>query len=279
MILRPMVLFAVAALVATAGCGGGNSSNAPAATPQSAADSRSVIEAVTPLPNPPAGASAPQFSVLALTKTGETRVSRTVFDYSFNASGKNSSAAAVASWSAMLVSTPPGTIVQTGTFQFGPTAAGGVTTSINSIVLRIDRTIPWDPSALGWTFVAVPLDSDVGGSDLNGNGIRDDVESFINTKYAGNPSGIAAALQLAKFYQQSALSIGTINDRTASAANAIACLFDIFGDSSPQVVDQIQHAQINTSARARAYLNEQALAAGQIIPTPPSSRVPRSTCN
>lgn len=101
----------------------------------------------------------------------------------------------------------------------------------------------------------------IAGTDANNNGVRDDVETYVNAKYPAAAQK-AAALQVARTIQSQLLVDKA--DKTAMAALAIAeeravnCVYSKFdgsGTSKPGVViDELEAVTANTKERLVAYL-------------------------
>lgn len=96
-------------------------------------------------------AAASQFEVIALQKIGEQRVNRTTYDYTYRISIRNNGAQDSANLTAILTDAPAGTSIVSGTVSAGAIAAGATATADGQIVLRIDRTQPFDPAGLVWS--------------------------------------------------------------------------------------------------------------------------------
>ena len=102
--------------------------------------------------------------------------------------------------------------------------------------------------------------SDIAGPDANNNGVRDDVEAYINTRYLVAPQK-AAVLQLARSFQKQLLVNKT--DKPAvklsllAGAYAVHCVYSKFDGNSPfqpsAVVEEIESVTTNTKARLLAY--------------------------
>ena len=102
----------------------------------------------------PAPAAAALFEVTGMQKTGETRVSRTVYDYIYQVSIRNNGSGTAANVQATLVGVPNGVTIIHGEVAAGSIGAGATVTPKDLVVLRIDRTIPFDPAGLSWTFTS-----------------------------------------------------------------------------------------------------------------------------
>lgn len=98
-------------------------------------------------------AASAQFEVTGLQKLGETRVNRTVYEYTYQVSIRNNGAAA-ANVQAVLTGVPNGVTVIDGQVAAGSIGAGASVSPQDTIVLRIDRTIPFDAAGLAWNIAS-----------------------------------------------------------------------------------------------------------------------------
>jgi hypothetical protein len=135
-----------ATLLAVMAACGNSDQDGQAGAPRQLASVSSVMQA--------APAAAALFEVTGLQKTGETRVSRTVYDYIYQVSIRNNGSGAVANVQATLATVPKGVTIIDGKVTAGSIGAGATVTPTDFIVLRIDRTIPFDPAGLSWTFAS-----------------------------------------------------------------------------------------------------------------------------
>lgn len=220
--------------------------------------------------------------VTGLTKVSEARVGRTDFDYVFKVSVRNASTTPYQGVALALTSAGPGATVIDGSVTVGNIAAGAVTLASDTVTIRQDRTRAFNAATLVWTIAGTPDSTpqaqlaaleDAGtipklergnvlaGVDLNGNGIRDDVEAYISKQFT-DPAQRAAALQTAKGLQ-AALLVNP-QDRVAAKAaslrlgDAIHCIyvrFSITGPTPPgKVVTDLEAVTTNTKQRLLAYL-------------------------
>jgi len=95
-----------------------------------------------------------QFEVTALQKNSETRISRTVYEYTYQVSIRNNGSSSAADVRAMLSAAPSNTTIVDGKVNAGSIAAGTTVTPADPIVLRIDRTKPFNTADLTWTISA-----------------------------------------------------------------------------------------------------------------------------
>ena len=134
----------VAATAVLAGCGGGTGDAGAMATAaaqaQQVPDRQALLAA--PTTNP---------SVTALSKVAERRTGRTVFEYDFRITVHNGSVAQTG-LKAQLSGAGPGTTVVDGTVLVGNLAADASTTPTDTITLRLDRSVAFQPALLVWQF-------------------------------------------------------------------------------------------------------------------------------
>jgi hypothetical protein len=123
-------------------CGGGSGPG-----PASGGQPRLLAAVAAPV-------AAPQVTVTAVTKVGELRISRTVFDYTFRISVKNTGASPLNGVVATLTAAGAGTTIIQGAVAVGTLAAGASATPAATITLRQDRTQPFDAAALAWQVTA-----------------------------------------------------------------------------------------------------------------------------
>jgi hypothetical protein len=99
------------------------------------------------------------------------------------------------------------------------------------------------------------------GPDLDGNGVRDDVDAWIKSNLT-DPKQVAAAVQFAKVMQQAVLVDASNNSGTRIVGKnmslAISCVFSRFpyegSNSSSQIVKKMEALTSNTKYRLKAYL-------------------------
>lgn len=102
----------------------------------------------------------------------------------------------------------------------------------------------------------------VEGVDANGNGIRDDIDQFIERNYATEPQR-QAARQLAKYLQQALVidkqNRAALKENSVRGMHAVHCTFIRFDGANgskhaAKVVDELEAVTTNTKARLLAYL-------------------------
>lgn len=120
------------ATVALAACGGGDDA--------STSDARS---------SPLAAGVAVQQGVTLLTKVSETRVSRTVYDFVYKVKVQNGSVA-MRNVKAKLTAAGSGTTVVDGDVVVGDVDSNEAAAPSDTITIRHDRSVPFDPAALAW---------------------------------------------------------------------------------------------------------------------------------
>ena len=110
------------------------------------------------------------------------------------------------------------------------------------------------------------------GIDLNGNGVRDDIERWIAFNYPGSEKTRTALAQQAMAVQDS-LIVGRNKDAPLAlqtdnkAADANACLIYVIGSVNQQIAlsKTLLATSLNTRARSLAYLDFGDLLAGEIL--------------
>jgi hypothetical protein len=132
-------LAALAASLLLLACSGGSE---PAALSASAQAGGQATALAVPVPTVNA-------SVLGLTKISETRVGRTLFDYVFRITVQGGSEALPGA-TAHINAAGPGTTVIEGDVQIGNLAAGATVTPTDTITLRQDRLLAFQPALLVW---------------------------------------------------------------------------------------------------------------------------------
>lgn len=116
--------------------------------------------------------------------------------------------------------------------------------------------------------------SDLNGPDLNGDGLRDDIEAILKAKYQGKQ--LTSTKQLARSYQ--AVFDLPDGDRIAAkalinkASRGLKCVFHNFQggeDEPPAAVSQtIESMTFNTKDRLNAYLRLNKILDGSVLSWP-----------
>jgi len=94
--------------------------------------------------------------VVSLTKTAEVRVSRTVYDYTFRVTVANNSGSDQKDVKASVTGVGTGTMVIDGSVEVGALKNGASVSPADVIILRHDRTVPFDTQALVWQIAGTP---------------------------------------------------------------------------------------------------------------------------
>lgn len=237
---------ALCIFLSLAACSGGDGAlTAPSTSPVKLAASTVVV---------------PGIIVTGITKVSETRVSRTVYDYVFQVSFKNNGSIAQSGVAATLTGTGPGATIQDGSVIVGDLVAGGTATPPDTITIRQDRTLPFSEGMLIWAITtnsSTPPPGTVAGLDVDNDGVRDDVQAFIITKFPNDPPIRDAVLQLAKSYQAVATSNNQnqLDAAEISRREAAVCLSDRTSPSKALELNaSLRAVQLNTDARYAAEL-------------------------
>lgn len=99
---------------------------------------------------------AADFEIDNYTLVSSTRVTRTVYEYTYKADVGNWSGADT-SITATVTSTAPHIIVVENSLSFGDVPDGATVESTDTFIVRLDRSKPFDEKALVWTVQATPL--------------------------------------------------------------------------------------------------------------------------
>lgn len=102
-----------------------------------------------------AGAEA-DVQVVELVKISELRVSRTVFDFTFQVRVRNTGDTAYDNVSLTIDAAGAGATVRDGTVALASLAAGATTLTEDTVTIRQDRTRPFDAAALVWRVAGTP---------------------------------------------------------------------------------------------------------------------------
>jgi hypothetical protein len=140
----PVCLWAAASLLAACGGGGGGSPTLSAAKPE---PSKRPLAVSSP------AAVVPGVQVDALELRAQRRISRTVFEYDYRVTLRNTGPL-VMGVVARIGSTGPGTSVVDGVVDAGTLGAGATLTPADLVTVRHDRLMPFAPEQIGWQFSA-----------------------------------------------------------------------------------------------------------------------------
>lgn len=100
--------------------------------------------------------ASPQLTISSLQKTGEKRINRTVYEYTFKTSVTNAGQAPEKNVTAELIKAGDGTDIISGVIAAGDIAAGATVHPAGTLVVRHDRTFPFSLTSLSWAVEAEP---------------------------------------------------------------------------------------------------------------------------
>lgn len=145
--------FLTVVLLMQSGCGGGDP------TSQTGGDGTNASKQTAAAAN---GLASTYLKVVSLTKVSETRVGRTVFDYTFKVSVRNTGSSAYENVVLTLTAAGAGATVIDGRLALGSIAAGAELSPGDTVTIRQDRTLVFDAAALIWLIegTALPANSD-----------------------------------------------------------------------------------------------------------------------
>ena len=172
--LRRRQLAAAALALGLCACGGANDPTQPpapkvmlaAATPaapvpdgeQGTESAAAADTQLAPLADltllPDSSLAAGPFTVTALRKAGEQRINRRIYEYTFRVSIRNNGSEAASNVRAVLASVPAGASIEDDTVLAGGMNAGATVTPDDTIILRIDRTRPFELGGLVWNITS-----------------------------------------------------------------------------------------------------------------------------
>lgn len=221
-------------------------------------------------------------TVTDFTLVSEKRITRTIFEYTYKATITNDDTARK-NVQATLTGAGTGTTIIEGVINVGLLSANQAITPVDTVTIRQDRALPFNQAALVWNIqseanltpkqeiqlledkgILPKLDrsSDVQGPDVNANGIRDDVETYIATNYTTTPQR-AAAEQFARVVQTAMLvdtaDSAAVKAESLKSSKAVHCIYTRFdgslGTKQPAaVVQEIESISTSTKERLLAYL-------------------------
>jgi len=127
------------------------------------------------------GAPLPDVSIEQGQLLSSERMSRTVFRYTFDVGIENNGEAAE-NVQATATSTSGAVSIVDASLSIGSLTEGLTQRSDLTYILDLDRTVPFDPSALVWAVSGdLPLDDgSLEGLDRDGDGVRDDLQAWIS---------------------------------------------------------------------------------------------------
>lgn len=214
---------------------------------------------------------------IAYWQVAERRTSRTAFEYDFAAEVTNRGGDTV-DLVAVVSSASPATQVLDDTLGFGALPAGESRESQpDTFTIRQDRTAPFQPSALVWRFMDGQLPPDPGpladdtvpGFDVDADGVRDDLQRFIWSKYPDSANKRNALLQQARANRRILLEAPDSPELSRLAqqlSHAVDCVSGVFGASEGYRAGmEIRAAQLDTVARLRASSLRSAALSGAVL--------------
>lgn len=280
---RLAVPLLAAALFTVSGCGGGSSGSMQANDSTELAISPPRLMQQLPVSGNVEGQVLSPVHVNSLTLIEEKRVGRTIFEYTYRANVLNNGPAIQAA-TLTLTAAGSGTTIVDGAIVIGGLAAGASVVANDTVTIRQDRMVPFDPNAFVWqvstTVNPPPTPPDtVAGVDANGNGIRDDVETYIRSAYT-TPALQNALLQVAAGLQMTATATTSAQRDAAETARLDAglCLADRTSPAlAGQLIAVIQGKQLDTPERVRVDFAFRDSLAGKTVPAS-AAMVTGGTC-
>jgi hypothetical protein len=100
------------------------------------------------------------------------------------------------------------------------------------------------------------------GSDRNGNGVRDEVEEWIQTKF---PPGdkLESAMDVARAFQTECENPETAD--LQEGIDALHCLFDVHNFSTDDFIQELKGRTVNTLSRSIGFLKYNSRLSGKML--------------
>ena len=137
----------------------------------------------------PAEASA-QFSISNYALVSETRITRSVSDFEYRANIVNTGVAR-SSVTATLTSAPGASQIIRGLLHFSNVPANGQSTSTDTFLIRVDRTVAFNLANLQWSFAVANANAPISNAGPNQTkGLQ--TTATLNGSGSSNPSGIGS---------------------------------------------------------------------------------------
>ncbi len=104
----------------------------------------------------------------------------------------------------------------------------------------------------------VPTGVGLGGADLDGDGVRDDIQAFINAQFAGDEEQKMSLLRLAAAYRDTLLQADSSEQSLENGellTHIIECAFSHFGseEDALEAIRQLEELNTDTIERLQAY--------------------------
>ena len=101
------------------------------------------------------------------------------------------------------------------------------------------------------------IQAEIHGEDKQGNGIRDDVELWVDSNFGSDRNHREALRQLAKDYQTALMTTGEGRlslEASASITQSVRCMKHFFAEESELTLLQLKAVILNSDVRVRAWL-------------------------
>lgn len=144
--------------------------------------------------------------------------------------------------------------------------------SARFVLKFLNRSNQSFPASLRFVRLAQPIPggSQLVGPDLDGNGVRDDLDPVIDSRYGNDAEAKDAATQVLASMRRGLMSTGSVQsafDATVAIHYAYDCLESVMGtDQSEQEAFYLRDLMMNSRERAQAWIKLSELIAGQSIP-------------
>lgn len=224
-------------------------------------------------------ANAQTPTVVGVELVNQVRTGRTSFDYTYRIRVQNG-ATPLANARAVATSNVATTVVIKGTVALGDLAANALVTSQDTFTIRQDRQAAYSPSTITWQVLGdttTPVARALAtleasgqlpvldrsalllGTDANGNGVRDDIDTYIGrlpdtTVQKGALRQVAKAVADAMQAAVGNASGSALKDVDITIARAVRCIWSRYDASVASTkFSAIEKLMANTRSRFDAY--------------------------
>lgn len=144
--------------------------------------------------------------------------------------------------------------------------------SVRFVLKFLNRTNQRFPASLRFVRLAqpVPAANQLSGPDLDGNGVRDDLDPVVDSRYGNDVQQKGAATQVLASMRRGLAATGSVQsafDATVVIHRAYDCLESVMStDRFEQEARHLRDLMMNSRERVQAWINLSELLAGQSIP-------------
>jgi hypothetical protein len=215
----------------------------------------------------PSSVAPGSLSFQSLSKEGEARVSRTEFRFDYRVEVANGGASAVTGVEVTVTSSSPVTQVTDGAASLGFAPAGGAGVTTDTISIVQDRTVPFDPAVLSFSF-ACPA------------GAADRLEVLptrVRTRSIGSSSALAAHFETGCGRSDVTADPGTSYTSDAPGVVTVSAAGVLTFESPGSALVTVTHGGVSRQVEVEVDSDALELAEGPIGPAGGSVHLPDTT--